>query len=101
MLYIGIDLGTSAVKLLLMDGEHRRWSQEMLDICGITEAQMPRLYESYEKVGTLKPEIAKQLVRIAETISPDPDLAARYEAHYRQFKQIYPAMKHLFPILKP
>ena len=33
----------------------------MLDICGITEGQMPRLFESYEAVGTLRPEIAAEL----------------------------------------
>ena len=33
----------------------------MLDICGITEAQLPKLYESWEPVGTLKKEIAEQL----------------------------------------
>ena len=46
---------------LLLDVEHKCWSREMLDICGISEAQMPRLFESYEKVGALLPEIAKQL----------------------------------------
>ena len=33
----------------------------MLDIVGIREEQLPKLYESYEKVGTLKPEIAREL----------------------------------------
>ena len=33
----------------------------MLDICGITEAQLPKLYESWEVVGTLKAEIAAEL----------------------------------------
>ena len=33
----------------------------MIDICGITEEQLPKLYESYEVVGTLKPEIAAEL----------------------------------------
>ena len=37
-----------------------------------------------------------KLVRTAETVSPDPELAARYEGHYQQFRQIYPAMKGLF-----
>ena len=30
----------------------------MLDICGVTEAQLPRLYESYEAVGEMLPELA-------------------------------------------
>ena len=33
----------------------------MLDICGIREEQLPKLYESYEVVGNLKPEIAEEL----------------------------------------
>ena len=33
----------------------------MLDICGITESQMPKLFESYEAVGTLLPEMAQKL----------------------------------------
>ena len=33
----------------------------MLEICGITEEQLPKLYESYEVVGTLLPEIAEEL----------------------------------------
>ncbi len=32
--------------------EEQCWSKEMLDICGITEEQLPALYESYEVVGT-------------------------------------------------
>ena len=41
-----------------------------------------------------------KLVRTAETISPDPEIAARYEVRYQQFRQIYPTMKDLFPILQ-
>ena len=46
---------------LLLDVARRRWSREMLDLCGLREEQMPRLYESYEPVGTLRPEIAARL----------------------------------------
>ena len=52
---------SDASGMLLLDVEHRCWSQEMLDICGVTEEQMPRLFESYEAVGTLKPEVAQKL----------------------------------------
>mgnify|MGYP002860664823 CR=1 FL=1 len=44
---------------LLLDVKRRRWSQEMLGICGIEERQMPALFESYEPVGTLRAEIAE------------------------------------------
>ena len=52
---------SDASGMLLLDVEHKRWSDEMLEKCGVTEAQMPRLFESYECVGTLKSEIAAQL----------------------------------------
>ena len=40
--------------------------------------------------------VCEKLVRTAETVSPDPALAARYEARYQQFRKIYPAMRELF-----
>lgn len=46
---------------LLLDVKNRSWSSEMLDICSVREEQMPKLYESYEITGKLKPEIAKKL----------------------------------------
>jgi len=46
---------------LLLDVEHKRWSKEMLEITGVREEQMPRLFESYEVIGSLKPEAAKAL----------------------------------------
>ena len=52
---------SDASGMLLLDVAHKRWSREMLELCGITEAQMPALYESYETVGTLRPEIAQLL----------------------------------------
>lgn len=44
-----------------MDVKNRCWSKEMLDICGVTEEMLPKLYESFEVVGTLKYEIAETL----------------------------------------
>ena len=52
---------SDASGMLLLDVENKCWSKEMLQICGITEAQMPGLYESYEVVGTVLPEIAQAL----------------------------------------
>lgn len=46
---------------LLLDVEHKCWSKEMLEICGVREEQMPKLFESYQCIGTVKPEIAKIL----------------------------------------
>ena len=52
---------SDASGMLLLDVEHRCWSREMLEICGLTEAQMPWLFESYESVGTLKAGLADRL----------------------------------------
>lgn len=62
---------SDASGMLLLDVEHKRWSQEMLSICGISEAQMPRLYESYTAVGTVLPSVAAEL-----GISPNVQVAA-------------------------
>jgi xylulokinase len=52
---------SDASGMLLLDVEHRRWSREMLDICGVKENWLPRLFESYEAVGTLTPDMAGKL----------------------------------------
>ena len=52
---------SDASGMLLLDVAHRRWSREMLELCGLTEAQMPRLFESYQPVGTLTPQAAETL----------------------------------------
>lgn len=46
---------------LLLDVENKCWSSEMLGICGIKESMLPRLFESYETVGTLRVSVAKKL----------------------------------------
>lgn len=52
---------SDASGMLLMDVEHRCWSKEMLELVGVREEQMPKLYESFEVVGILKNEIAQEL----------------------------------------
>ena len=52
---------SDASGMLLLDVAHRRWSEEMLQICGVSRAQMPRLFESCEVIGTLRPELADAL----------------------------------------
>ncbi|MDE6924598.1 MAG: xylulokinase [Acetatifactor sp.] len=52
---------SDASGMLLFDVKNRKWSQEMCDICGISVTQLATCYESYEKVGTVLPEIAKEL----------------------------------------
>ncbi|MBQ7785743.1 MAG: xylulokinase [Clostridia bacterium] len=52
---------SDASGMLLLDVKNKCWSKEMLEICGVNEKQMPALFESYECIGTVKPEMAKAL----------------------------------------
>ena len=52
---------SDASGMLLLDVEHKCWNPEMLGICGIHKDQLPRIFESYEVVGTLKPDVAAAL----------------------------------------
>lgn len=52
---------SDASGMLLLDVEHKCWSKEMMELCGIAEEQLPTLYESYDVVETLKEEVAKEL----------------------------------------
>lgn len=52
---------SDASGMLLLDVKHKCWSKEMMEICGVSECQLPKLYESYEVVGTLKADVAKEL----------------------------------------
>lgn len=52
---------SDASGMLLLDVKNKKWSKEMIDICSISEDMLPKLYESYEVVGTIKSELAKEL----------------------------------------
>lgn len=52
---------SDASGMLLFDVEHKCWSKEMMQICGVTDSQLAKIYESYAVVGTLKPEVAAEL----------------------------------------
>ena len=45
-------------------------------------------------------DAAAKLVKVIDTVEPDPELVAKYEERYNQFKQIYPACKPVFDIIK-
>ena len=42
-------------------------------------------------------DAAAKLVNVIGCVEPDPEITVRYEAQYQKFRQIYPAMKKLFP----
>ncbi len=58
---------SDASGMLLFDVQHKSWSKEMMEICGVKESQLAQIFESYEAVGTLKPELAKEL-GLSETV---------------------------------
>lgn len=62
---------SDASGMLLLDVENKCWSKKMLEICHIEERQMPKLFESYENIGCVLPEVAKLL-----GLSPNVAVAA-------------------------
>ncbi len=52
---------SDASGMLLLDVKNRRWSREMLDLCAVREEQMPRLFESFDCVGTVRNDVAGAL----------------------------------------
>ncbi len=52
---------SDASGMLLFDVKNRRWSREMCEICGIAPSQLAKCYESYETVGTVLPQVAREL----------------------------------------
>ncbi|MBQ8814257.1 MAG: xylulokinase [Lachnospiraceae bacterium] len=52
---------SDASGMLLLDVKNKRWSREMLELCDISEQKMPKLFESYDCIGTVLPEMAEKL----------------------------------------
>lgn len=52
---------SDASGMLLFDVKNKCWSKEMIDIVGIKEEQLAKIFESYEVVGTLCEAAAKEL----------------------------------------
>ena len=52
---------SDASGMLLFDVKNKCWSKEMLDIIGVKEEQMAKIFESYEPVGKILPEMAEKL----------------------------------------
>lgn len=44
-----------------MDVENKCWSEEMMKICGIERGQLPDLFESYDTIGTVKSDVAREI----------------------------------------
>ena len=40
--------------------------------------------------------IAKKIVKVVDTVEPEPELVEKYEEKYSRFKKIYPTVKCLY-----
>lgn len=52
---------SDASGMLLFDVKNKCWSKEMLEIVGLKEEQLAKVFESYQAVGTVTEEIAAEL----------------------------------------
>lgn len=52
---------SDASGMLLLDVKNKCWSKEMMEICSVKEEQLAKLFESYDVVGNIKSELAKEL----------------------------------------
>jgi xylulokinase len=52
---------SDASGMLLLDVKNRKWSKDMIEICGIRESMLPTVCESYEISGYVKEEITAAL----------------------------------------
>ncbi|MBR2529814.1 MAG: xylulokinase, partial [Lachnospiraceae bacterium] len=52
---------SDASGMLLFDVKNKCWSKEMMEICSVREEQLAKIFESYEVVGTIREDVAKEL----------------------------------------
>ncbi len=52
---------SDASGMLLFDVKNKCWSKEMMEICSVKESQLAQIFESYDVVGNIKADIAKEL----------------------------------------
>lgn len=45
---------------LLLDVRNKRWSEDMIDICSVRKEQLPKLFDSFDVIGRVKPEFEKK-----------------------------------------
>ncbi|MCR5250790.1 MAG: xylulokinase [Lachnospiraceae bacterium] len=52
---------SDASGMLLFDVNNRKWSDKMCEICSVKKEWLAKIFESYEVIGTLKADVAKEL----------------------------------------
>lgn len=58
---------SDASGMLLLDVKNKCWSKKMLEICGVEESMLPKLYDSFEVVGELN-DAAKAELGMSGTV---------------------------------
>lgn len=59
---------SDASGMLMLDVENRKWSKEMLEILGISEKVLPKVYESWEVTGKVIREVSEYTGLSEETV---------------------------------
>ena len=86
------------------------WTRMIASIMNLT-LEIPRSVEGPSMGGAMLAAVAcgafqdvaeacQKIVKITGTVEPDPVLTQKYEERYQQFRQIYPAVRELFPKLQ-
>ena len=104
-------LGIRVEKSMICGGGAKSplWKKIFADVLGIT-LTIPETEQGPGYGGAILAAVAcgefrsvkdatERLVRVTDTVEPDPELTARYEEKYRTFHSLYPALKPLFPTL--
>lgn len=52
---------SDASGMLILDVKNRKWSAKMIEISGLKEENFAKVYESYEKIGSIKKEFSEKL----------------------------------------
>ncbi len=85
------------------------WKKIVANVLGIT-VEVPEIEEGPSMGGAMMAAVAcgeyesveacaEKIVRVKETIIPDAELTNKYNERYNTFRQIYPALKDIFPKL--
>ena len=67
---------SDASGMLLLDVKNKKWSKEMLEICSVSEDQLPELHESYDVIGTVNNEELPFLKGVKVTAGAGDNVAA-------------------------
>ena len=110
-LEIAKDLGISLERTKIVGGGAKSplWRKIIANVLGL-KVDVPECEEGPSMGGAMLamvacgayPDVvaaADAIVKVTDTIEPDPELVEKYNERYAAFKQIYPAVKSIFPAL--